>query len=60
MTTLIPENDIWTIWAIVIGIAALAFFLEQRFKWGAKRTFSLDRVAGFGESESSANWFTCV
>ncbi|MCI8710582.1 MAG: DUF819 domain-containing protein [Dorea sp.] len=36
MTTLIPENDIWTIWAIVIGIAALAFFLEQRFKWGAK------------------------
>lgn len=36
MTTLIPENDIWTIWAIVICITALAFFLEQRFKWGAK------------------------
>lgn len=36
MTTLISSDNVWTMWAIVVGITALAFYVEQKFTWGAK------------------------
>ena len=36
MSTLISPDDTWTLWAIVIGITALSFYIEQKYKIGAK------------------------
>lgn len=36
MTSLINGENIWVMWALVIGITTIAFWLEQRFTWAAK------------------------
>lgn len=36
MTSFIQPDDIWTMWAVAVGITALAFYVEQRYKWGSK------------------------
>lgn len=46
MTTLVASDDLWTLWAIVLGITAIAFWIEQRFKWGAKISSVLIALIG--------------
>ena len=38
MNTLIHSDNIWALWAILVGVAALSIWLEQRFRWAAKVT----------------------
>ena len=38
MNSLIDANNIWMLWTIVIGVAAISIVLEQKYKWAAKMT----------------------
>ena len=38
MNTLIHSDNTWALWAILVGVAALSIWLEQRFRWAAKVT----------------------
>lgn len=38
MTSFIKPDDIWVLWTIIIGLAALSIYLEQKTKIGAKIT----------------------
>ncbi|MCI2057695.1 MAG: DUF819 family protein [Oscillibacter sp.] len=38
MTSLISSENTWVLWAILVGIAALSIFLEQKYKWANKVT----------------------
>lgn len=38
MKTLISPDNIWALWAILTGIAALSIWLEQKYEWGSKIT----------------------
>lgn len=38
MNTLIHSDNIWALWAILISVAALSIWLEQRFRWAARIT----------------------
>lgn len=38
MTSLIHSDNTWALWAILVGVAALSIWLEQRFRWAAKVT----------------------
>jgi uncharacterized membrane protein len=38
MKTLISADNIWALWAILTGIAALSIWLEQKYKWASKVT----------------------
>ena len=38
MTSFIKPDDMWILWTIIIGIAALSIYLEQKTKFGAKVT----------------------
>ena len=33
MTSLIPQDSLWLVWAAVVGMAAFAFISEQKWKW---------------------------
>lgn len=36
--SLISADSTWTLWAILVGIAALAIWLEQKYSWASKIT----------------------
>ena len=38
MNTLIHSDNTWALWAILVGVAALSIWLEQRFRWAARVT----------------------
>lgn len=38
MGSLISADNTWVLWAILVGDAALAIWLEQRYKWASKVT----------------------
>lgn len=38
MESLISADNTWVLWAILVGDAALAIWLEQRYKWASKVT----------------------
>ena len=38
MSTLISADNTWALFAILVVIAALAIWMEQRFKWASKVT----------------------
>lgn len=38
MGTLISADNTWVLWAILVGIAALAIWMEQKFSWASKIT----------------------
>ena len=36
METWIKADDIWSLWAIIVGWAAVSIYLEQKYRWAAK------------------------
>lgn len=38
MATLIGPDNVWALWAVLAGIAALSILLEQKYEWGSKIT----------------------
>src|SRR5699024_2161364 len=38
MDTLISADNVWALWTILIGAAALAIILEQKYEWANKLT----------------------
>ena len=35
-STLIRPDDIWSLWALLVGWAAVSIYLEQKYRWAAK------------------------
>ena len=33
---MIDANNTWVLWSIIVGIATISIFLENRYKWAAK------------------------
>ena len=38
MASFISADNTWVLWALLVGDAALAIWLEQRYKWASKIT----------------------
>lgn len=38
MKTLISADNVWMLWAILAGVAAISIWLEQKFSWASKIT----------------------
>ncbi|WP_352418600.1 DUF819 family protein [Proteiniborus sp.] len=38
MKTLISADNVWALWAVLTGIAAISIWLEQKYKWAGKVT----------------------
>lgn len=36
--SLIPQDNIWLVWVVVVGVAAFSIFAEQKWKWAASIT----------------------
>jgi len=38
MSTFISADNVWALWAVLTGIAAISIWLEQKYKWAGKIT----------------------
>ena len=38
MSSLISADNTWVLWGLLVGDAALAIWLEQKYKWAGKVT----------------------
>ena len=38
LNAFINKDETWLLWAILVGIAAISIFLEQRYQFAAKLT----------------------
>lgn len=45
-TSLISPDNTWALWSILIGIAALAIYLEQNYAWASKLTGAIIGLLG--------------
>ncbi len=46
MNSFISPDNIWVLWTILIGIAAISIVLEQKYKWAAKITGAIIALIG--------------
>ena len=46
METWIKADDIWSLWAIIVGWAAVSIYLEQRYHWAAKVSGAIIALLG--------------
>ena len=46
METWIKADDIWSLWAIIVGWAAVSIYLEQRYRWAAKVSGAIIALLG--------------
>ncbi|MCJ0964617.1 DUF819 domain-containing protein [Mammaliicoccus sciuri] len=46
LNAFINKDETWLLWAILVGIAALSIFLEQRYKFAAKLTGAIIALIG--------------
>lgn len=46
MKTLISPDNTWMLWTFLVGMAAIAIFLEQKYKWAAKLTGAIIALLG--------------
>lgn len=44
--TLISADNVWALWAIIIGWAAVSIWLEQRYKWASKVSGAIIALLG--------------
>ena len=46
METWIKADDIWSLWAIIVGWAAVSIYLEQKYRWAAKVSGAIIALLG--------------
>ena len=46
MSSLISADNTWVLWGLLVGDAALAIWLEQKYKWASKITGSVLALLG--------------
>ncbi|WP_026896079.1 DUF819 domain-containing protein [Clostridiisalibacter paucivorans] len=46
MESLIKSDQIWVLWAILTGLAAVSIYLQQNYKWASKVTSSIIALVG--------------
>lgn len=46
MTSWIKADDLWSLWAIVVGWAAVSIYLEQKYQWAAKVSGAIIALMG--------------
>lgn len=46
LNAFINKDETWLLWAILVGIAAICIFLEQRYQFAAKLTGAIIALVG--------------
>lgn len=46
MDTWIKADDIWSLWAVIVGWAAVSIYLEQRYRWASKVSGAIIALLG--------------
>lgn len=46
METWIKADDIWSLWAVIIGWAAMSIYLEQKYRWASKVSGAIIALLG--------------
>lgn len=46
LNAFINKDETWLLWAILVGIAAISIFLEQRYQFAAKLTGAIIALVG--------------